>query len=312
MRKTEILHKPVLLKETIKLLNVKKDGIYVDGTAGFGGHSRAILDRLENGRLIMIDQDPDAVAYLKKNFKSNLVSVIKGNFSEVKSLLKSVGVSLVDGVLLDVGVSSFQIENFERGFSYHDPSAPLDMRMSKEGKSAEDVINNYKEEELLKVIWKYSQERFSKRIAREIVKRRKVSPITTAGELVDVIKSAVPAKFLRKSSIHPARRTFQAIRIEVNGELSALDKGLTEAFDSLKVNGRLAVITFHSLEDKIVKKRMVEWCRGCICPADFPICVCKHSPVGKLITKRAIVASLEELAQNSRGRSARLRAVCSV
>ncbi|MDR1467477.1 MAG: 16S rRNA (cytosine(1402)-N(4))-methyltransferase RsmH [Oscillospiraceae bacterium] len=308
----KIIHEPVLLNEVVELLDIKKNGVYVDATAGFGGHSRAIFDRLKSGKLFMIDQDPDAISALKKDFKSKTVTIINDNFINIKNIIKSYNIDFVDGILLDVGVSSYQIDSSQRGFSYHDQSAPLDMRMSKKGKSAKDIINTYEEKELSKIIWDYSEEKFSRRIAEKIVARRKISPIETTDDLVQIIKSAIPFKFLRKSLIHPARRTFQAIRIEVNKELQMLEKGLTEAFSVLKAGGRLAVITFHSLEDRIVKKKMASWCIKCTCPPDFPICICRGSCDAKLITKKPVTPSAEEINRNNRSRSAKLRVVCRV
>lgn len=306
----EFIHKSVLLSETVESLNVIPNGVYVDGTAGGGGHSSKILERLnEEGKLICIDQDPDAIEHLKAKFagKSNVI-VVKSNFADVKSAVKNLGFYKVNGVILDLGVSSYQLDTSERGFSYHQ-NAHLDMRMSKNGVSAYDLVNDLSKENLSKILFEYAEEKYAGLIANAIVKSRKVSPIETTIQLVDVIKSALPAKVLRKDS-HPAKKTFQALRIAVNDELESLSRGLDEAFDILKIDGRLSVITFHSIEDRIVKQRMKSWSIGCTCPPDFPVCVCGNEPKAQIITKKPIIPSEYELNENNRSRSAKLR-VCT-
>lgn len=302
----KFVHKPVLFKETIALLNVKSNGIYIDGTAGGGGHSKAILDKLTSGKLISIDQDPDAIKTINDKFAWNKSSIIvKSNFSEIPRITKELYIDKVDGVLLDIGVSSYQLDTAERGFSYHN-DAPLDMRMSKSGISASDIVNGYSWQQLAEIISKYGEDKFAKRIAKAIVKNREVSKIETTLELAEIIKSAVPAAS-RRDGGHPARKTFQAIRIAVNDELNVLEKGLKGAFSVLNSGGRLVVITFHSLEDRIVKQNMALWCSPCTCPPDFPVCVCGNKPKAKLLTKKPITASDEEIEMNPRSRSAKLR-----
>lgn len=302
----KFVHKPVLFKETIDLLNVKSNGIYIDGTAGGGGHSKAILDKLTSGKLISIDQDPDAIKTINDKFAGNKSSIIvKSNFSEIPRITKELYIDKVDGVLLDIGVSSYQLDTAERGFSYHN-EAPLDMRMSKSGISASDIVNGYSWQQLAEIISKYGEDKFAKRIAKAIVKNREVSKIETTLELAEIIKSAVPAAS-RRDGGHPARKTFQAIRIAVNDELNVLEKGLKGAFSVLNSGGRLVVITFHSLEDRIVKQNMALWCSPCTCPPDFPVCVCGNKPKAKLLTKKPITASDEEIEMNPRSRSAKLR-----
>ncbi len=298
-------HKPVLLEETIDLLDIKSDGVYVDGTAGGGGHSERILKYINKGKLISIDQDPDAIFILKERFYYNNFSIIiQENFSNVISVLRNLDINFVDGVLLDIGVSSYQLDTASRGFSFHQ-DAFLDMRMSKSGVSAYDIINNYKYEDLVFIIRKYGEEKFSKSIVKSIIKYREKKKIETTLELAEIIKNSVPASIRRVG--HPARKTFQAIRIVVNKELEVLEKGLQEAFSCLKPGGRLVVITFHSLEDRIVKKTMLSWCTGCVCPVDFPVCICENKPKARLINKKPIIASENELKNNQRSRSAKLR-----
>lgn len=302
----EFVHKSVLLNESIEGLNIKPDGIYVDGTAGGGGHSFEIAKRLsENGRLIAIDQDPDAIKAASQRLKDfQNVTIVRNNFSNIKEVLFELGVDSVDGVLLDIGVSSWQLDSPERGFSYH-YDAPLDMRMSREGISAYDIVNESTPQELLSILTQYGEEKFSKNIVRSIIKARETAPVKTTTELAELVKNAYPAKARQKG--HPARKTFQALRIAVNGELDVLREGLDNAFDVLNVNGRLAVITFHSLEDGIVKQTMKKWCEGCTCPPEFPVCVCGKKPKAELVNRRPIEPSQTELEQNNRARSARLR-----
>lgn len=300
------LHTPVLLQEAIEGLAIKKSGIYIDGTAGGGGHSEAILKKLESGRLISIDQDPDAIDFLHKKLSEykNLV-LVQDNFSNMAQIIRELSIAGVDGILLDIGVSSYQFDTPERGFSYRYDS-PLDMRMSKIGMSAADLINKLPLADLEKIIKNYGEEIFYKRIAAAIVRVREILPIKTTGQLVNVIKSAIPAKFKRDGG-HPAKKTFQALRIAVNKELEVLQKGLDSAFSILNRGGRLVVITFHSLEDRIVKKKMASWCEGCTCPSEFPVCICNKKPIAKLVNKKAIKPSAQELNENPRSRSAKLR-----
>ncbi len=298
-------HIPVLLQETIEGLNIKENGIYVDGTAGGGGHSGEILRHLTTGKLISIDQDPDAIKTLTQRFKDNENSIIiKGNFGNMKDLLELRGVGKVDGVLLDIGVSSHQLDTASRGFSFHE-DAPLDMRMSQSGITAEELVNTLSFEELRKIIFEYGEEKYASSIAKGIVAAREREPITTTLQLAEIVKANVPQKVRRDG--HPARKTFQAIRIAVNDELNVLDKGLNDAFTLLGKGGRLAVITFHSLEDRIVKQKMAGWCQGCICPKDFPVCVCGNKPKARLVNKKPVCANETELTKNPRARSAKLR-----
>lgn len=304
----EFHHKPVLFEETIDALNIRPDRVYLDGTLGGGGHSEAILQRLTTGTLLSIDQDPDAIKAAGERLKDYDRSIIvRGNFSDMKELAAAHGITELDGVLLDIGVSSYQLDTPERGFSYHH-DAPLDMRMSKEGPTAAELVNTLPREELARIFFQYGEEKNANRIADGICRAREVEKIETTGQLAEVIKSSVPAA-VRRSEGHPARKTFQALRIAVNGELDRLREGLTAGFSLLKPGGRLAVITFHSLEDRIVKRQMNDWCQGCICPKDFPVCVCGRTPQGELLFKRGLTPSEAELAENPRARSARLRVI---
>lgn len=301
----EFIHKPVLFDETIDALNIKPEGIYFDGTSGGGGHSGAIASKLATGRLISVDQDPDAIEILHERLgKYPCVTVVKSNFCMIKQVLREQGVSGVDGILLDLGVSSHQLDEGERGFSYK-KDAPLDMRMSQEGTTAADLVNNLSEQELSKIIFTYGEEKFAKRIASAIVRERKSGKIETTLQLAEIVKNAIPAATRREGG-NPARRTFQALRIEVNGELDKLSKALDEMSECLNPGGRIAVITFHSLEDRIVKQRFAKWCSGCTCPPDFPVCVCGKKPLGHLPFK-AKAPTEKELEVNPRSRSARLR-----
>lgn len=300
-------HIPVLLNETIDGLNIKPNGIYVDGTAGGGGHSSEILSRLHDGKLVSIDQDPDAIRHIVERFKDNDNSIIiKGNFGNMKELLNNRGIFCVDGVMLDIGVSSHQLDTSERGFSFHE-DAMLDMRMSQSGETAADLVNTLEYSELARILNDYGEEKYASSIARNIVKCRQEQPITTTLQLAEIIKNSVPQKVRRDG--HPARKSFQALRIAVNHELDVLESGLDQAFELLSKGGRLAVITFHSLEDRIVKQKMASWCVGCTCPKDFPVCVCKNKPKAKLVNRKPVVASAQELENNQRSRSAKLR-VC--
>lgn len=300
-------HISVLLTESIEALAIKPDGIYVDGTAGGAGHSTQIAKRLTTGRLIAIDKDPDAVQIATERLSPYpCAQVVRADFSEVKGVLSNLDIEQIDGMLLDLGVSSYQLDTPDRGFSYRQ-DGPLDMRMSAQGPSAEELVNTASEQELAKILWEYGEERYSRRIAQAIVAARLQRPITTTFELVDVIKSALPAAAMRDA--HPARRTFQALRIAVNGELEILDGALTDAFNLLKPGGRLCVITFHSLEDRITKQNFASQCKGCTCPPEFPVCVCGNVPKGRLVSKKPIEPSEEELKNNPRSRSAKLRVI---
>lgn len=302
----EFNHVSVLLNETIDSLNIKPDGIYVDGTAGGAGHSREIARRLKSGRLIALDRDPDAVAVATERLKGLNATVVNCNFSEMREALSELGIYKVDGILLDLGVSSYQLDNGERGFSYH-KEAPLDMRMSKSGTTAADLVNTLSQNELCRIFRDYGEEKFAYKIAGEIIKQRQIAPITTTTRLADIIASAVPAAARRDG--HPARKCFQALRIEVNGELQSLADTLDTAFDLLNPDGVLSIITFHSLEDRMVKLRFKEYCTGCTCPPDFPVCVCGKTPRGELVSRKPVVAGKEELEINPRSRSAKLRAI---
>lgn len=297
----EFLHETVLLKEAVDGLSVKEDGIYIDGTAGGGGHSFEIAKRLKNGRLFALDRDPDAVTAAKTRLAGLPAEVVRSNYTEFDAVLKNFGYEKMDGMLLDLGVSSYQLDNPERGFSYRS-EAPLDMRMDKTGTSAGELLNTLSEAELAKIFYEYGEERYSGRIARAVVRNR---PLRTTTEFADVISDCLPAAAKRDG--HPARRCFQALRIAVNGELDAVSDVIGKAFDRLNVGGRIAIITFHSLEDRIVKKAFASFCTGCTCPPDFPVCVCGKTPAARLANKKPIVPSLEETENNPRSRSAKLR-----
>lgn len=304
----EFRHIPVLLDECISGLNIRPDGVYLDCTAGGGGHSSAIAARLsEKGRLIALDRDPDAVKAASERLAEfgNAV-VIHCNYSELDKALDKLGIAEVDGILMDLGVSSHQLDEESRGFSYH-ADAPLDMRMSQSGMSAADVVNTFGEQQLANIIFEYGEEKFSRRIASNIVRARENAPIETTVQLADIIRESVPQKARRDKN--PCKKTFQAIRIAVNGELDHLSDGLDKAFFRLKPQGRLAVITFHSLEDRLVKQRFAGWCKGCICPPDFPQCVCGRKPQGALVNRKPIEADEKELESNNRSRSAKLRII---
>ena len=301
----DFAHIPVLLNETITGLDIKENGIYVDCTAGGGGHSGEILKHLTTGKLISIDQDPDAISTLTEKFKKNENSIIvMGNFGNMKDLLELRGVGRIDGALFDIGVSSHQLDTASRGFSFHE-EAPLDMRMSQSGITAEELVNTLPFEDLRKIIFEYGEEKYANSIARAIVAQREQKPITTTLELAEIVKANVPQKVRRDG--HPARKTFQAIRIAVNDELTVREKGLDDAFAMLSKGGRLAVSTFHSLGDRIVKQKMAGWCQGCTCPKDFPVCVCGNKPKARLVNRKPVCANETELTQNPRARSAKLR-----
>lgn len=303
----EFNHISVMLNECIDGLNINPNGIYVDGTAGGAGHSKEIAKRLENGKLFALDQDPDAVKTATERLSPfKTAKVITSNFRDMDLVLREEGVDGVDGVLLDLGVSSHQLDEAERGFSYH-TDAPLDMRMSQKGLSAKDVVNTFDEFELTRILREYGEEPFARKIAQNIVKARNEKEIETTLELAEIIKASVPAAKRREKN--PCKRSFQAIRIAVNHELDSLSEVLDKAFEALNSGGRLVILTFHSLEDRMVKQRFNEWCKGCICPPDFPICVCGNKPKAKLINKKPIVATEEELEVNKRSHSAKLRII---
>ena len=302
----EFNHISVLLNEVIESLNIKPDGIYIDGTAGGAGHSSEIAKRLNGGMLYALDRDPDAILIATERLKDLPARVIKSNFGEMDTVMNQLGISAVDGILLDLGVSSYQLDTAERGFSYH-KDAPLDMRMSKSGITAGDIVNTYSKDTLKNIFWNYGEEKFSGRIAERITTERENKKIETTLELADIIASAVPAAARRDG--HPARKCFQALRIAVNGELDALSTALDRAFNLLKTDGVLAIITFHSLEDRMVKLRFKEYTKGCTCPPDFPICVCGNTPKGRLPHRKPIEPSKEELEINPRSRSAKLRVI---
>ena len=299
-------HKPVLFKETIESLNIDPEGTYIDGTAGGGGHSGAILQRLTTGTLLSIDRDPDAIAVVKKRLGKYPGSVVAmGNFCDMDKIALEHGIVNVDGVLLDIGVSSYQLDTAERGFSYH-ADAPLDMRMSQQGPTAADLVNTLDREELTRILRDYGEEPYAWQIAGKIVTARQEKPILTTMQLADLVASAVPPAERRKAK-NPARRTFQAIRIAVNSELDALNEGLDAIFNCLAPGGRLCVITFHSLEDRLVKNKFRRWAQRCTCPPEQPICTCGGVPKARLITRKPIEADAEELEVNRRSRSAKLR-----
>ena len=307
---SEFHHVSVLLEECLEALNIKPDGIYVDGTLGGAGHSSRIAERLTIGRLIGIDRDPVALQAAGKRLEpyQNNITLVHSNFCEIAQVLQSCNVSGVDGILLDLGVSSPQLDDAERGFSYM-ADAPLDMRMnSQDFLTAKDVVNGWSQEELCRILYDYGEERYAPRIASAICRRREEKVIETTLELVDVIRSAMPAAALREKQ-HPAKRSFQAIRIAVNDELGSVEKVMRDAIPLLNPGGRLAVITFHSLEDRIVKNAMAAASKGCTCPPNFPVCVCGKKPQVTVISRKPITASDEELEQNPRSRSAKLR-VC--
>lgn len=302
----EFSHQPVLFTETINALQIDPQGTYIDGTMGGGGHSEAILQRLTSGRLLSIDQDPDAIAAGGARLAPYPQStVVMGNFAQMAQLAAAQGIAAADGILLDIGVSSYQLDTPERGFSYHH-DAPLDMRMGRTGPTAAELVNALPQQELTQIIFRYGEDRSAPRIAAAICNARAQKPIETTLELAEIIKAAVPAA-VRRAEGHPARKTFQALRIAVNGELDRLSEGLQAALGLLKPGGRLAVITFHSLEDRVVKRKMAQWCQGCTCPPDFPVCVCGKKPQGRLVFKKGLAPSPQEIEQNPRSRSARLR-----
>ena len=302
-------HKSVLLDETIEALDIRPDGIYVDGTLGGGGHSYEICRRLsDKGRLIGIDQDAAAIEAAKKRLGEfgDKVTVIRSNYCDMRKELAAMGIAAVDGIVLDLGVSSYQLDTADRGFTYRE-DAPLDMRMDqRQEMTARDIVNEYSETELYRIIRDYGEDKFAKNIAKHVVAARERKPIETTGELVEIIKGAIPAK-VRMSGGHPAKRTFQALRIELNGELTVLKDSLDDMIDLLKPGGRICVITFHSLEDRMVKSIFKTNENPCTCPSNFPVCVCGNKPKGRLAVKKPIIPGEEELLKNKRNKSSKLR-----
>ena len=306
----EFNHYSVLLNETIENLNIKPDGIYVDGTLGGGGHAYQVASRLsEKGRLIGIDQDADAIAAAGERLKEfgDKITIIRSNYANMKEELHRIGVEKVDGIVLDLGVSSFQLDTPERGFTYRDENAPLDMRMDdRQSLTAKDIVNGYSEMDLYRIIRDYGEDKFAKNIAKHIVQEREKKPIETTGELTEIIRASIPMK-VQVTGGHPAKRTFQAIRIELNKELEVLQDNLDDMIDLLNPGGRICIITFHSLEDRIVKTNFKRNENPCTCPSDFPVCVCGKKSKGKVVTRKPILPSEEELEVNSRSKSAKLR-----
>lgn len=306
----EFNHYSVLLNETIENLNIKPDGIYVDGTLGGGGHAYQVASRLsEKGRLIGIDQDADAIAAAGERLKEfgDKITIIRSNYANMKEELHRIGVEKVDGIVLDLGVSSFQLDTPERGFTYRDENAPLDMRMDdRQSLTAKDIVNRYSEMDLYRIIRDYGEDKFAKNIAKHIVQERAKKLIETTGELTEIIRASIPMK-VQVTGGHPAKRTFQAIRIELNKELEVLQDNLDDMIDLLNPGGRICIITFHSLEDRIVKTNFKRNENPCTCPSDFPVCVCGKKSKGKVVTRKPILPSEEELEVNSRSKSAKLR-----
>lgn len=303
-------HKSVLLEETVDSLNIKLDGIYVDGTLGGGGHAFEVCSRLgEKGRLIGIDQDADAIRAASERLSvfGDRVTVVRNNYVNIAEVLASLGIEKVDGIYLDLGVSSYQLDTAERGFTYREEDAPLDMRMDqRRSETAADIVNTYSESDLYRIIRDYGEDRFAKNIAKHIVKRRQEKPFETAGELAETIRAAIPAR-VRATGGHPAKRTFQAIRIELNHELDVLENSIDRMIDFLNPGGRLSIITFHSLEDRIVKNRFRINENPCTCPPEFPVCMCGKKSKGRVVTRKPIVPTEEELETNKRSKSSKLR-----
>ena len=303
----EFSHYSVMLEECIAGLAIRPDGIYVDGTAGGAGHSCQIAKRLTDGKLFALDKDPDAVNIAEQRLAPYAqATVIQADFRDLCCTLKERGITGVDGILLDLGVSSYQLDTAERGFSYHQ-DAPLDMRMSKTGPSAQDLVNTYSAEDLSRIIREFGEEKYAWSIAKNIEKARAKAPITTTGQLAEIIRESMPYSARREKN--PAKKTFQAIRIAVNGELDALSQVLDQAFDFLNPGGRFAIITFQSLEDRMVKQKFADFAKGCTCPPDFPVCICGKKPRGTLVSRKPITPTEKELAENRRSRSAKLRIV---
>lgn len=305
----EFKHYSVMLNETIEQLNIRPDGIYVDGTLGGAGHSLEICKRLTTGRLIGIDQDADAIAAASERLKDykDKVTIVRSNYAQMKEVLHDIGIDKVDGILLDLGVSSFQLDTPERGFTYRSEDAPLDMRMDdRQTLTAKDIVNEYSEMDLFRIIRDYGEDRFAKNIAKHIVSARAVKPIETTGELNAIIKGAIPMK-VQVTGGHPSKRTYQAIRIELNHELDVLRDNLDDMIELLDDGGRICIITFHSLEDRIVKSSFKKNENPCTCPSNFPVCVCGNKSKGHVVTKKPILPSEKELEENSRSKSAKLR-----
>lgn len=305
----EFKHYSVMLNETIEQLNIRPDGIYVDGTLGGAGHSSEIAKRLTTGRLIGIDQDADAIAAASERLKDykDKVTIVRSNYAQMKEVLHNLGIEKVDGILLDLGVSSFQLDTPERGFTYRSEDAPLDMRMDDRQKlTARDIVNEYSEMDLFRIIRDYGEDRFAKNIAKHIVSAREQKPIETTGELNAIIKGAIPMK-VQVTGGHPSKRTYQAIRIELNHELDVLRDNLDDMIELLNDGGRCCIITFHSLEDRIVKSAFKKNENPCTCPSNFPVCVCGNKPRGHVVTRKPILPSEKELEENSRSKSAKLR-----
>lgn len=303
----EFSHQPVLLQECLDGLAIKPDGIYLDGTAGGAGHSGAIARRLTTGRLISLDQDPDAIEVATQRLAGLPATVVQSNFRNAPAVLRQLGIDGLDGALLDLGVSSHQLDDGERGFSYR-MDAPLDMRMSQSGPTAADLVNTASREELARILREYGEEPYAWAIAGHIVRLRECQPILTTLQLADTIASALPPAVRRKDK-NPSRRSFQALRIAVNGELDALSEGLDGIFEALNPGGRFAIITFHSLEDRLVKNRFRQWATACTCPPELPVCVCGGKAKGRLVNRKPIEAAAQELEENRRSRSAKLRVV---
>ncbi|HIS61180.1 MAG TPA: 16S rRNA (cytosine(1402)-N(4))-methyltransferase RsmH [Candidatus Scybalomonas excrementigallinarum] len=306
----EFKHKSVLLEETIAQLNIKPDGIYVDGTLGGAGHAFHVCERLsEKGRFIGIDQDEAAIETGRERLKpfGDKVTIVRSNYVNMPNVLKELGIEHVDGILLDLGVSSYQLDNAERGFTYREEDAPLDMRMDqRQAMTAKDIVNEYSEQELYRIIRDYGEDKFAKNIAKHIVRQRQIAPIETAGQLNDIIRAAIPAK-VRAVGGHPAKRTYQAIRIELNKELEVLKQSLDQMIDLLNDEGRLCIITFHSLEDRIVKSSFKKNENPCTCPTSFPVCMCGNVSKGRVITRKPIIPTEEEIEENKRAKSSKLR-----
>ena len=301
----EFCHTSVLFSQCMEALAIRPEGIYLDGTAGGGGHSLGIARRLTTGRLIALDKDPDAVKAAGERLAGLPARVVESDYADIPQVLDSLGIDKVDGILLDLGVSSYQLDTPERGFSYM-ADAPLDMRMTQQGFSARDLVNQWDVSSIARALREFGEEKYALAIAKRIARAREQQPVETTGQLVEIIKSAIPPS-ARYEGGHPAKRTFQAIRIAVNSELDNLSRCLDTAFERLAPGGRFAVITFHSLEDRMVKQKFAACCKGCICPPDFPVCVCGRTPEGRLVNKKPIEPGEEEQRQNSRSRSAKLR-----
>jgi len=301
----EFCHTSVLFAQCMEGLAIRPEGIYLDGTAGGGGHSLGIARRLTTGRLIALDKDPDAVKAAGERLAGLPAQVVESDYADIPQVLDSLGIDKVDGILLDLGVSSYQLDTPERGFSYM-ADAPLDMRMTQQGFSARDLVNQWDVSSIARALREFGEERYALAIAKRIARAREQQPVETTGQLVEIIKSAIPPS-ARYEGGHPAKRTFQAIRIAVNSELDNLSRCLDTAFGRLAPGGRFAIITFHSLEDRMVKQKFAAYCKGCVCPPDFPVCVCGHTPEGRLVNKKPIEPDEEERQQNSRSHSAKLR-----